>query len=152
MYLLLRKCFFHPQESDAAVKHAEQTSGSEAEALSFTPADIACVASHVSAQSAVPFCDFVWNVALYAEGCGCDAIVASGVIPLLFAIIARHVNAKDVVPTGCGALFRLVENGNESVKRALREVCDCESILRAAQVSGFDLNGDAVHVLKKLGL
>jgi hypothetical protein len=149
----------YAQEGDAAVKAANSKSNSKAGALSFVAASIAPIASRVSVTSAGVFCGFINNIADKAEGPGCDAIAASGVIPLVFALIARHITVRDVVFWGCAALHWLARNGSADVRKVLIDVTDCETILKAAQASGFDKGwpdhkGYAADVLKKpkLGL
>ena len=147
----------YAQEGDAAVKAAREKAGSEAGARSFDAASIAPIASRVSVTSAGNFCCFINNIAMYAEGPGCDAIAASGVIPLVFALIARHITVKDVVYWGCWALYDLAVWGSADVRKVLIDVTDCETILKAAQASGFDKpyaghEGYVAYVLKKLGL
>jgi hypothetical protein len=152
-YLVL---LVYAQEGDSAVTAAMRKANSTASALSFDAASIAPVASRVSVTSAGDFCGFINNIAYNAEGPGCDVIVASGVIPLVFALIARHITVKDVVYAGCWALYRLAEYGSADVRKVLIDVTDCETILKAAQASGFDKTWDgssrAAKVLKKLGL
>ena len=140
----------YAQEGDAAVKAAREKAGSEAGALSFDAASIAPIASRVSVTSAGDFCGLIDRIAYYAEGPGCDAIAASGVIPLVFALIARHITVKDVVSNGCWALYYLAKKGSADVRKVLIDVTDCETILKAAQASGHA--SIAAGVLKKLGL
>ncbi len=112
----------------------------------------------MTVTSAGDFCWFLGHIAYWAyEGPGCDTIVASGVIPFVFALIARHITVKDIVSAGCYALYGLADYGSTDVRKVLIDVTDCVTILKAAQASQFDRYDDrhggwAAAVLKKLGL
>jgi hypothetical protein len=149
----------YAQEGDAAVKAAMQGAlSSSSGARSFIAASIASIASRVTVTSAGSFCWFIHYIANNAEALGCDAIAASGVVPLVFALIARHITVKEVVYAGCAALWYLAKNSKSGVRKVMIDVTDCEAILKAAQASLFDKAswGDrgsfAVKVLKRLGL
>jgi hypothetical protein len=150
----------YAQEGDAAVKAAKEKALSVKwdGASSFYAASIASLASRVTVTSAGDFCEFIGNVAYTAEGPGCDAIAASGVIPLVFALIARHITVGPVVKAGCRALYQLAYYGSADVRKVLIDVTDCETILKAAQASRLDGKFSdsgrsvAAHALEKLGL
>jgi hypothetical protein len=155
MFILIYFLLVHAQEGDAVVKAAMEKAGSKAGALSFDAAGIVYIASCVSVTSAGDFCGFINRIAWRAKRPGCDAIAASGVIPLVFALIARHITVKDVVYAGCDALSRLAANFSADDRSILIDVTDCETVLRAARASGLDGDYDgsiAADVLNKLGL
>ncbi len=140
------------------MKAAKDSADDEAGSHSYAPTAIASVASRVTVNSAGDFCEFALNIAFHAKESGCTVLAASGVIPFVFALIARHITVKNVVLAGCRALFQLAFYGGARVKQALIDVPECETILKDAQASGLDKKpyGDrssvAANLLKALGL
>jgi hypothetical protein len=115
---------------------------------------IACVSPPDAATAAV-FCDFMASMAWYAGGSGCTTILEAGAIPVIFDCLRSWPDDKMVVKQSCDALAKLLRNISAAVKQAMRDVPDCEALLREAQMTGFDKDWNkdslAAEVLRKFG-
>jgi hypothetical protein len=138
----------HTQEAESDVASAKKLSQSLIGAQMETSSNLAVHASGVTVKSTVDFCTLVRNIAYYAEASGCNVIHEAGVIPLLFALIARRITDADVVLPGCIAVLHLARNGSAEVKASMRSIPDYAGILNAAEASGFEKHdGESIAAL-----
>jgi hypothetical protein len=87
---------------------------------------------------------------------GCTTILEAGAIPVIFDCLRSWPDDSMVVMHSCETFIRLPCRRSAAMKQAMRDVPDCEALLRAAQTTGFDKgwNKDslAAKVLHDLGL
>ncbi len=133
-------------------------SSSESGACGITSAHIseaiACM-SPPCAATAEQFTGFMWNLAVFAKGPGCATIFEAPAIPVIFDCLRAWPHEERIVRNSCGAIYSLAAYGNAAIQQALRDVPDCEALLRAARESGYDVYNDdskAALALRKLGM
>ena len=115
---------------------------------------IACVSPPDAATAAV-FCQFIEYTSLFGGLPGRAVIHEAGAIPIVFDCLRSWPTNKEVVSKSCNALDSLLGEASTDMKQAMRDVPDCEALLKAAQVFELEKNSDgsslAADVLKKLG-
>ncbi len=126
-------------------------------AKAMTARDLAEIVPMLSTASAGRFCEILRNIAWHAEAPGCEVIRQAGVLPLLFALLTRHIAEQDVVFLACRALYLIAYYGSPDVKAAMGVVPDFVSILKTAQASEFDKDffhpsGHVADLLSVLGV
>jgi hypothetical protein len=127
-----------------------------------------CVRSNISeamvcvlppnVQTAEVFCHFIYNITSVADVSVCTMIIEADVISTMFDCLRRWLQDEKVVACCCAALLHLAFCQHEHVKQALRDVPNCEHLLRAAQATGFktivcdDGTCAPVAILRELGM
>ena len=148
------------QAKVAALKELRERASTEASARTITVANIrsavACT-EPAHADTAEWLCRFMCRLPSCLKSAGCDLIMEAGAIPVIFDQLRRWPAEANVVVVACIALNNLAMLGSAAVKSAMRSVPDCEALLRAARVSGLDVDsrdGERMKasVLQNLGL
>lgn len=124
-------------------------------ALDVTIADILAgiaFARPPNRETAEQFCSFIFNITAWGESTGCSTIADAGAIPAVFDVLRRWPDDADVLKVACGVVYNLAHYGSCAVIEYIRDVPDCEALLRAAAASGLDDTGRCVSALWKLGL
>jgi hypothetical protein len=113
-------------------------SASSSEDGSMTVADISeainCVLL-VNAASSAMFCELIYNIVNNPSSSSHALIQEAGAIPIVLACLRSWPEDELVVHRSCDALFNLVRCGSADTKQAIRDVPDCEALLKASQSS-----------------
>jgi hypothetical protein len=106
---------------------------------------IACVSPPDAATAAV-FCEFIGNLAGLGGSPGRAVLHEAGAIPIVFDCLRSWPTSKEVVSKCCSALHSLALFGGTDMKQAMRDVPDCEALLKAAQASELEKKSDGSSV------
>jgi hypothetical protein len=109
-----------------------------------------CITPLTPATAAV-FCELMRNIGHNAQFQECRFVHEAGAIPILFDCLRLWPANQQLVFQACLALGWVCSKSSAEVKKAVRDMPDCEALLRAAHTNGFDC-GWAAKVLRMIGL
>ncbi len=102
--------------------------------------------------TSISFSDFIYLISISATPALCDMIRDAGVLPVLFDMLRRWPTTEKLLQPACAALFYLSKNGSYSFQSSMRDIPDCEAVLRSTAASGVGEPGEIAVVLDNLGL